>query len=255
MNSHRLRYLEMSRNNSEFKFKQFSVSHHRSSIKVGVDGVLIGCWTDTMTARKILDVGTGCGLIALMMAQRFPDAKVTGIEIDEASANEAQENVINSPWSDRINIIRGNFPSELNGNLELKYDLIVSNPPFFNSGVTDPVTSRQRARHQGSLSPSSLLTSSKDLLVDDGSLAMIVPSEMSSSLESEAFFLGYSLTRKCLVRGHKDSPYKRVLLQWRNGTCMIPFKEDETRYLTMEETRGIPTEEYRRLCKDFYLRF
>lgn len=251
----------MSKNNSEFKFKQFSVSHHRSSIKVGIDGVLIGCWTDVMAVREILDVGTGCGLIALMMAQRCPDARVTGIEIDEASANEARENIINSPWADRMNIVLGNFPSELshnsklNHNIEYRYDLIVSNPPFFNSGVTDTFTSRQRARHQGSLSPSSLLTASKDLLVADGSLAMVVPSEMSSSLESEALSLGFSLKRKCLVRGHKDAPYKRVLLQWRNETCLVHFNEDDTQYLTIEEARGIPTDEYRRLCRDFYLRF
>ncbi len=236
-------------------FKQFSISHHRSSMKVGIDGVLIGCWTDVIGARRILDVGTGCGLIALIMAQRSPEAEVTGIDIDEASTEEALENVQNSPWSDRIHIIYGCFPTELNSSHDQSYDLIVSNPPYFDSGVSKITTSRERARHQDSLSPSSILYDSISMLSPYGSLAIVVPSDFTSSLEEEARNLGYSLMRKCLVRGHENAPYKRVLLQWKRGISDDFHEKNLFQEETLETKRGEPTEFYRNLCKDFYLKF
>lgn len=245
----------MSRNISQFKFKQFAVSHNRSAMKVGVDGVLIGCWTDVEGISNILDVGTGCGLIALIMAQRCPKAHVAGIEIDLDSVYEAKENVYNSPWSDRINIIQGDFRSKLFSKDLGCFDLIVSNPPFFASGVTDIITSRERARHQGSLSPSILLDASKDILTPNGRLAMIVPSEISSELEEEAKYLGYSLKRKCLVRGHTGANYKRCLLQWQLQSCLSKTDLCTIECLTLESSPNRPTDEYRALCKDFYLKF
>ncbi len=245
----------MSKNISQFKFKHFSVSHHRSSMKVGVDGVLIGSWADVEDVKTILDVGSGCGLIALMMAQRCPIAKVTGIEIDPDSVEEASENVNNSEWADRIKIILGNFPEDINLAEYGKFDLIVSNPPYFDSGVTDIATRRERARHQGGLSPSALLQASKLLLTPKGKIAMVVPAEISSALEKEAESLGFSLMKKCLVRGHEDAPYKRSLLQWRRVDDTAEKEDDITEYLTLETSQNIPTEEYRKLCKDFYLKF
>lgn len=242
---------------SQFKFKQFSVSHHRSSMKVGVDGVLIGCWTEVSGVNSILDVGTGCGLIALILCQRCPEAKVMGIDIDSSSVQEALENVRNSLWSDRVNIICGDVSTDLNWEQYGKFDLIISNPPFFDSGVTTIVTPRERARHQGSLSPSSLLSTALPLLSREGMLAMVVPAEMSSSLEEEAHSLGYTLIRKCLVRGHEGAPYKRSLLQW----CLSSDKSESVaekyslEHLTLESSLNVPTEQYRKLCKDFYLKF
>lgn len=245
----------MSKDNSLFRFKQFSLSHHRSSMKIGVDGVLVGCWSHTKDAKSILDVGCGCGLIAFIMAQRCKKAKIVGIDIDKDSIEEANENLAEFPWNDRVTFIHGNFPSALNKEYSSKFDLIVSNPPYFDSGVQDTVSPRERARHQGSLSPSSLLHSSVSLLSSYGSLAMIVPSEFSLSLEKEAEDLGFSLTRKSLVRGHENAPFKRVLLQWQLGMDDRTSAEAEINYLTLEVSRGIPTNEYRSLCKDFYLKF
>ena len=245
----------MSKSISQFRFKQFSVSHHRSSMKVGVDGVLIGCWADVAGARSILDVGTGCGLIALIMAQRVADAMIDAIDIDGPSIEEATENAECSPWPDRVRMARCGF-SEASANLKKKgnYDLIISNPPYFDSGVSEINTAREKARHQGELSPSVLLSGSLELLKPGGSLAMVVPSEFASSLEEEARMLGYSLTRKCLVRGHENAPYKRALLQWKTyegGAVAAPDEE----WLTLETAPGIPTEDYRSLCRDFYLKF
>lgn len=244
----------MSKHNSPFLFKKFSVSHHRSSMKVGVDGVLIGCWTDVGKVRRILDVGTGCGLIALIMAQRCPEAEVVGIDIDKASAEEASVNVANSSWADRMQILQGSFPERLVSLKENRFDLIVSNPPYFDSGVSDIATSRERARHQGSLSPLSLLHSSRTFLMSDGKLAMIIPSDLASELETAAVNLGYSLMRKCLVRGHEGVPYKRTLLQWIYNNA-YSCKEIATEYLTLETGHNNPTDDYRNLCKDFYLKF
>ncbi len=245
----------MSKKISKFRFKHFAVSHHRSSMKVGVDGVLIGCWADTENACSILDVGTGCGLIALIMAQRCPDAAVTGIDIDEASVKEAKENVENSPWDSGIQIIYGAFPDGIITESNVKYDLIISNPPYFDSGVSDIITRRERARHQGTLSPINLLEASKAILTSNGSVAMVIPSELSADVELAARNLGYSLLKKCLVRGHEGAPYKRALLQWILANADKDSEMPLIQYLTLESSPGLPTYEYRELCKDFYLKF
>ena len=245
----------MSKTISKFRFKHFEVSHHRSSMKVGVDGVLIGCWTEVGDARRILDVGTGCGLIALIMAQRAPKAMIDAIDIDTSSIEEAKENVVESPWSERINVSECGF-SEVTDILRpvVGYDLIVSNPPYFDSGVSEILTARERARHQGELSPSVLLSGSIGLLNPGGSVAMVMPAELADGLECEATSLGYSLTRKCMVRGHENAPFKRALLQWRRlSSYGSPSLLKE--FLTLEISPGSPTEEYRTLCRDFYLKF
>ncbi|MDE6547465.1 MAG: methyltransferase [Muribaculaceae bacterium] len=246
----------MSKTLSRFRFKQFSVSHHRSAMKVGVDGVLIGCWADTENAKRILDVGTGCGLIALIMAQRAPEAFIDAIDVDPPSIEEASENISASPWSDRLRAVLCNY-SDVRSLLKDGdgYDLIVSNPPYFDSGVVEIVTAREKARHQGELSPLSLLIGSKDILKQGGSVAMVFPSELSSALEEEARSLGYSLMRKCLVRGHEEAPYKRVLIQWKYNKGSSDPLHVPLDYLTLESSINIPTDEYRSLCKDFYLKF
>ena len=242
---------------SQFRFKHFAVWHHRSAMKVGVDGVLIGCWADVAGCRRILDVGTGCGVIALIMAQRAPGASVIGVDIDAPSAEEAAGNVASSPWPDRIKIIQGGFPQVFDGcpAERERFDLIVSNPPYFDSGVTDAVTPREIARHQGALSPLSILKDSRLLLTPGGSVAMVVPAEYCGRLEAEASSIGYLLEAKCLVRGHRDAPFKRVLLQWRWKPTDVSDNSLQETSLTLEESPGVPTAEYRALCRDFYLKF
>ena len=119
-----------------FKFKQFTVKNKNSAMKVGTDGVLIGAWTTASDqCIDILDIGAGTGLVSLMMAQRNPNANIIGVEIDENSYVEACDNVSNSPWKDRVDVIMDDFNSfaELSN---LKYDVILSNPPFFDNGIT-----------------------------------------------------------------------------------------------------------------------
>ena len=226
-------------------------------MKVGVDGVLVGCWTDVKGARRILDVGTGCGLIALMMAQRAPDARIDAIDIDGPSVEEAAENIAGSPWADRVRAVCCGYSeaSSLLEDADAGYDLIVSNPPYFDSGVTEIVTAREKARHQGELSPYLLLKDASGLLKEGGSVAMVVPADITVALERDACHLGYRLVRKCLVKGHEAAPYKRILLQWIVSDNEGEILEPEPEYLTLEVSAGVPTDSYRSLCRDFYLRF
>lgn len=249
----------MSRKNTPFRFKKFSVSHNRSAMKVGVDGVLIGCWTEIGDARKVLDVGTGCGLIALIIAQRNADAEILAVDIDAPSVEEASENVAASPWADRIVVAQYNF-SDLPAKLKddyCRFDLIVSNPPYFDSGISEAVTPREKARHQGLLSPAVILVGALSILNPGGKVAMVVPADLSDGLEVLSLSLGYRLERKCLVRGHAGAPFKRALLQWifPRNECDGKCEAFKTEYLTLEEYPGLPTEEYRSLCRDFYLKF
>lgn len=226
-------------------------------MKVGVDGVLIGCWADVEGAGRILDVGTGCGLIALIMAQRAPGAMIDAIDIDAPSIEEATENIAHSPWPDRINAVCCGYDnaSSLLRDGGSGFDLIVSNPPYFDSGVIETVTAREKARHQGELSPSVLLKGASGLLNEGGSVAMVVPTGITNALEKDAVRSGYRLVRKCLVKGHDAAPYKRALLQWILSCKGRAVPEPDPEYLTLELSTGVPTDEYRSLCRDFYIRF
>ncbi|MDE6393604.1 MAG: methyltransferase [Muribaculaceae bacterium] len=234
---------------SVFRFKLFECSHARASMKIGVDAVLIGAWADTDCARRILDVGTGCGVIALMCAQRNAVANVTAIDIDADSVDEARDNFMASPWSSRLDARLEDF----NGISEQKFDLIVSNPPYFDSGVYSPDSPRLVARHQNDLSPASLLRKGSCMLSSDGKIAIIVPSSRFEELCGVAASVGLRLTRAQFVRGHEAAPVKRVLMEFsRSG---IAVSAASIPVLTLETHPGQPTEAHRRLCKDFYLKF
>ena len=138
-----------------FRFKQFGVRHEKSAMKVGTDGVLLGAWTNAENAKKVLDIGTGTGLIALMIAQRSK-ALITGIEIDEDAAEEAYENFVSSPWGDRLRVENSDFAVFSNICNE-KYDVIVSNPPYFVDSLECPDEKRGKARHTSSLSFENLI--------------------------------------------------------------------------------------------------
>lgn len=238
-----------------FKFKQFSVSHSRSAMRVGVDGVFIGAWA-SCKGKRILDVGTGCGLIALMMGQRNCDATIDAVEIDHASAEEAGINFAESPWSSRLAVYEEPFSDFVVKRVSdgILYDVIVSNPPYFDSGVTDFSSSRNVARHQGDLSPEILLHQALPLLSDDGVLAMVVPSEMMEKIVVAARSFGYSLRRACHVSAREDAREKRVLLEF--GKWHDDEQTDvQESNLVMFESGGEPTPDYRLLAGAFYLRF
>lgn len=243
-----------------FKFKRFSVSHKKSAMPVGVDGVLVGAWADAAGARNILDIGTGCGVIALMMAQRFPGAQIMAIDIDEPSIEEADENFRASIWSERLtarNISLQDYVPEQQGGI---FDFIITNPPFFVSGVSNPDSSRLKARHDASLPLSELAMQSARLLRDGGELALILPVGEPEHIFSEyALSAGLKESRKVYVRGHRNKPIKRVLMQWCKG-AESGEAHQEKQYKTdaeliLEDAPGHPSDAYRELCSDFYLKF
>ena len=121
--------------NPYFQFKQFTVWHDRCAMKVGTDAVLLGSWIHVENAQRLLDVGCGCGLIALMAAQRCPEGKIVAIEIDPDAAQQAKENVQSSPWADRIQVIQEDFAKFTDEN---KFDVIFSNPPYFANSLKCP---------------------------------------------------------------------------------------------------------------------
>lgn len=239
----------------KFHFKQFAVCHLSSSMKVGVDGVLVGAWADC-NGSKVLDVGTGCGLIALMIAQRNPYAMVSAIDIDEGSVIEAKNNFAYSPWSDRLSCRRVSFSDlieEAKGKGE-KFDRIISNPPYFDSGVQILDDPRKLARHYGELSPEVLLRDGKEILSEGGRIAMVLPYELRQRVVEAGQTIGLHLSRCQRVRNHEGAPVKRVLVEFSHADD-YKSEPSEEQLLTMFKEDGEPTDVYRKLCGDFYLKF
>lgn len=247
----------------DFRFKRFKVSHGQSSMKVGADAVLLGAWAPALMPRKILDVGTGCGLIALMLAQRFPDARILAIDIHEPSVAEAALNFANSPWPCRLEARLAEFPL---GIIDKKFDLIVSNPPFFDAGVASPASPREIARHVGSLSPLVLIQNAVHLLNPGGSLAMIFPADSLEKIlrEAEKRENELQIEKICKVRNNPGRPWRRVMASFQrsfNNSNLSPSGDSSHRsdsshveisWLTlMENNQRSP--QYQSLTHDFYL--
>ena len=228
-----------------FRFKQFNVQHQRSSMKVGTDAVLLGAWCDLDGARRVLDVGTGCGVIALMVAQRNADARILAIDIDPASVNEAQENFDASPWADRLQVYRLDF-NELTH--DEGFDLIVTNPPYYNEDVLPPDAVRSAARHTHALSFEQLMQGAARLLTPIGSIALITPVEARDAVTTAATFAGLHLSRLTTVHSSEGKQPKRLLWQWSKQRCTI---QRDT--LILHQKGGAFTPQYTELCKDFYL--
>lgn len=232
-----------------FRFKQFSVAHDQCAHKVGTDGVLLGAWASQRHPRHILDVGTGSGVIALMMAQRFPQTQVTGIELHTASAQQAKENVQKSAFAKQVQILQGDF---LKYDFENKYDLILSNPPFFKGVYSSGKEERDRARHEQFLPQNDFLQKAAELLDPAGSLVIILP-----RAEGEAFITAATqiltplhLHRKCRVHGSPSAPEKRLMLQFGFDPLEPQFER-----LVLRDAFGDFSSEYRQLTRDFYLHF
>lgn len=253
-----------------FRFKRFSVNHNQSSMPVGVDGVLIGAWAgrrnamvEALSPERILDVGCGCGLIALMCAQRFGNAYIDAIDIDEASVQEAAGNVAMSIYNDRISVKLADVCEYAKSHSGV-YDLIVSNPPYFAAGVLEPSTRRERARHQGVLSPVSLMNLSAGMLTDGGRLAMIMPMDCLEVITGQCGKFNFIIDRLTMVRGNEAVVPKRIMIQLRKSepsSGIVYLNVNNCDYksmmdtLTIEYSRGNYTEQYRELTKDFYLKF
>lgn len=230
--------------NPFFRFKQFTVWHDRCAMKVGTDGVLLGAWICLDNARNVLDIGTGSGLISLMVAQRCP-AQVTGIDIDADAVGQAYENVSASPWSGRIRICKADVADWEEGKL---YDTIVSNPPFFQEQVHCPDNQRNAARHTESLTFERLLDSVVRLMSEDGTFSVILPAEAGERFITLAAERHLYLLRRTYVHSKPSVPPKRVLM-----TFVRTIQACATTHLVLEEEPRKYSSEYLSLVRDFYL--
>jgi len=229
-----------------FQFRQFSIDDSASAMKIGTDGVMLGAWAfKNFNPHHIIDAGSGSGLIALMLAQRFPEAKITAVEIDSEAADQARHNIAASPWSDRIMVINTDF---LEYDPPTEVDAIISNPPYFDEPLPSPDARRATARHESGLTLEKLIDRASKLLPVTGRFAFIAPAHRSSQLI-------YHTTLRHLDTEHITSVY--------SANCMPPIR------VMIQACKGIAdsyindridirhnghyTETYRLLTQSFYL--
>ena len=235
-----------------FKFKQFTIHQDRTAMKVGTDGVLLGAWAPIApTAQRILDIGTGTGLIALMLAQRYPSLNITAIDIDKSSIEQATENIKNSPFAQYITTHHTSLQSY---NPEEKYDAFVCNPPYFVASLKCPDAQRTQARHTDSLSFDELLSHSARLLNDEGSLSVILPVTEGNQLIALASQYGFTLTQQVHVLPTPTSAPKRLLMHFTKKSMVNSQQSIVDSQLIIELARHQYTPEYITLTRDFYLK-
>lgn len=234
-----------------FRFKRFAVLNDRAAMKVGTDGVLLGAWCPEPEgvedrALRVLDVGTGSGLIALMLAQRCPTAAIDAIDIDPEAVVEARVNVANSPWAERIAVAEADFATMA---VEAeRYDVVVSNPPFF-VGLQSPDARRAQARSSASLAPRQLVAQAAAMLRPGGRLAVVYPQAMKPELTALAIEHGLSVERVTDVATRPGLPPKRFLAAFRKGPVPAPLFDT----LTLEAPDHTRSPQYAALTAAFYL--
>lgn len=231
---------------SIFRFRQFSVCHDRCAMKVGTDGVLLGAWASVDGALNALDVGTGSGLIALMLAQRNSELRVTGVDIDHDAVAQAKENFLRSPFASRLTTVEADFTEPFP--YDNKYDVIVSNPPFYVEEFHSPDSRRNQARSESSLPFATLIDRAAVLLSPLGRLDLVVPTSAVPDIVLSASVHGLHLLRRNDVHTTERKPPKRTLLEF--------SRSDEPSLcsrLIIHDTSGGYSFQYRQLTQDFYL--
>lgn len=230
-----------------FRFQRFSMTHARSPMKIGTDGVLLGAWCDGSQARWALDVGTGCGLIALMLAQRYPLLQVEGIDIAPGAVDDARENFAGSPFAERLSVRQGDV---LTADFPRRYDLIVSNPPFFTEDTLPPEASRAAARHAVHLPAEAFARKITQILAPSGRVALIYPYREADRIVGFFAAEGLYLARRTDVRGGAGRPLKRSLLEF----SFTPVRAEEVAADTLQlcEENGRRSTQYRELTRGFH---
>ena len=233
---------------NSFQFKQFTINQERCAMKVGTDGTLLGAWAEAPDdASRILDIGTGTGLVALMMAQRYPEAHVLGIDIDLDATIQAQQNAENSPFANRVRIERIDATKMIDNT---GFDAIVCNPPYFIDSLTCPENQRTLARHTVTLTYDNLMLTAKKLLKDKGKFSIVIPTEIISYIESAAAFAGLFITRICKIKTTSNKLPKRQLMEFR-------LHQSDDFSISEEILQEIPNQRsvwYHELTKDFYIK-
>ena len=240
---------------NHFNFRHFDIVQQHSPARVGTDGTLLGAWVKVEGAKRIMDIGTGTGLIALMLAQRNRQAVIIAIEKHEAAAKEAEMNFANSPWPDRLSVMHLDF-RDFTSQTEDGFDLIVSNPPYFRNDTPSQNEDRNSWRKQDHLSIDALMRVAAENLVPQGRLALVLPIREAVDSFQVAADLGLSKARVCEVHFKPEKPAKRILVEFLKGA---EADRDEGKAPVQEEKLIIQvggrheySEEYIALTRDFY---
>ncbi|SNY71237.1 tRNA1Val (adenine37-N6)-methyltransferase [Enterobacter sp. CC120223-11] len=231
-----------------FTFKQFFVAHDRCAMKVGTDGILLGAWAPIARVKRILDIGSGSGLLALMLAQRTESSvMIDAVELDAEAASQAAENVEESPWSSRIHIHAADIQQWLSEE-NSRYDLIISNPPYYEQGVECGTPQREQARYTTSLDHQTLLNCAANAITEDGFFCVVLPENIGNTFTEQALSMGWHLRLRTDVAETDLRPPHRVLLAFspRAGECFsdrLTIRGPEQQY----------SEGYTALTQAFYL--
>ena len=231
--------------NDIFTFKQFAITQASAAMKVGTDAVMLGAAATLPDSGRVLDIGTGTGIVAIMAAQRRPDVTVTAIEIDPCAADEARANVAATPWSDRIEVVCGDVRTwDGDGRA---FDCIVSNPPYYEGMLRGDDQGRNIARHDETLDMATLTATAARLLAGDGTFTVIVPADAEDSLLHSAADNGLAMSRRIDVVTKEGKAPKRIIIEMKRKIDVIRREK-----IAIRDRHGNYTDEYARLTGDFY---
>lgn len=242
--------------NHTFKFKQFAVNQDQCAMKIGTDGVLLGAWaTIEKQPFAILDIGSGTGILSLMLAQRSTAEVIDALEIDAMAYEQCVDNFEASPWGDRLFCYHADL-AEFTEEIDDQYDLIVCNPPFYSEDYKTENTQRDLARFQEAMPFEHLIESVSKLLMKDGIFCTIIPFKEEDHFIALASAQNLKVVKRTRVRGTTNSEIKRSLLEM--SFCEPAYSKDKnvinTTELIIETTRHNYTEDYINLTKAFYLK-
>lgn len=232
-----------------FHFKRFSLSDSLCGMKIGTDGVLLGSIAAGYPSGRTLDAGTGCGLIALMVAQKN-NGQITALDIDPAAIRQASENFIASPWADRIQVVHSSL-QDYSQNSTRQFDLIVCNPPFFHNSLQSKCNQRNTARHSSLLPPGELVAAARKLLSEKGRLLLIIPADQDSLYNELVKEHSLYITGRLWIISAPGKPPKRLILE-------ISGKNNITKEISLVvemKERHTYSDEYKTLTRDYYLNF
>ncbi|OFZ56573.1 MAG: hypothetical protein A3D92_14685 [Bacteroidetes bacterium RIFCSPHIGHO2_02_FULL_44_7] len=229
---------------SVFHFKHFQIQQATSAMKVGTDALVLGALLSEPNAEEVLDVGSGTGVLSLMFAQRHPLSRILALELDPAAARECALNCRNSPWSNRLACLEANFCT---WGAPRKFDLIISNPPYFQTGKGNTDDRMRLARHVAELSPEVFFRCSNAVLSAQGKIALILPASDEDLWQEAARMNGFYCKKQLRVFGKREGIVKRLVLWFSRRAGDVQCEQ-----LTIREADGCYTPEYIELTKEFH---